>query len=330
MRTDMNDINILFVDDEKFTLHSLDRLLRKESYNTLFAEGGEEALKLIAQNDIHIVVSDMKMPEMDGLTLLRKIKENNPNIVRLVLSAYTQTAQLLPCINSGEIFRFITKPLDKRELKTALTDAIELHLIQCDKKQLVGSLKRCNEQLLFILEEKRLFEGRMKILCGVDELTSLYNRRQLYASLEQELNRYHRYGNRFSGLMLELDHLQNTIDIYGQGFGDYVVTEFASRLKTSIRNVDIAFRYADDKFFVMLPETGLDQTVIIGERMIENCCIALYSKDKISFQQTVSVGAYTTEKTRSLTVAEFLSLINKMQDKAKEKGMNQVFSTLSE
>lgn len=160
----MNDINILFVDDEKFTLHSLERLLRKESYQMFFAEGGEVALQIIADNDIHIVVSDMKMPEMDGLTLLRRIKKSNPSIVRLVLSAYTHTAQLLPCINSGEVFRFITKPLEKEDLKTALNDAIQLHLIQLDNTFLVESLKKCNEELALALDEKEALERRLESL----------------------------------------------------------------------------------------------------------------------------------------------------------------------
>lgn len=143
----MDDINILFVDDEKFSLHSLDRLLKKEPFKKFYAESGAEALQIVAENPIHIVVSDMKMPEMDGLTLLRKIKDQSPSIIRLVLSAYTQTAQLLPCINSGEVFRFITKPLEKEELKTAIRDAIELHLVQRDKAELVQALKECNEKL---------------------------------------------------------------------------------------------------------------------------------------------------------------------------------------
>ncbi len=324
VRTDMNDINILFVDDEKFTLHSLDRLLRKETYNTFFAESGEKALEMIPKNDIHIVVSDMKMPEMDGLTLLRKIKENSPNIVRLVLSAYTQTAQLLPCINSGEVFRFITKPLDKNELKTALTDAIELHLIQRDNKKLVESLQKCNEEMQITLDKKKIVENRMKTLCGVDEITSLYNRRQLYVSMEQELNKFHRYGNIFSGLMLELDHAQNILETHDNSFCNYVIKEFVDRLQASIRNIDITFRYAEYKFFVMLPETRIDQVQNMGQRIVVKMNNGLLKIEGKDMQQTVSIGACSLDKTTSLSPESFLSITEKMLLTAKERGGNQI------
>lgn len=307
----MNNINILFVDDEKFTLHSLDRLLRKESYNTFFAESGDEALEMITQNDIHIIVSDMKMPQMDGLTLLRKIKESNPEIIRLVLSAYTQTVQLLPCINSGEIFRFITKPLEKIELKVALTDAIELHLVQRDHKQLVESLKGCNERLRIALEDKKIIENRMETLCGIDELTTLYNRKQLYASLEQEINKYHRYGNIFSGLILNLDVLHNTTETHGNSAGDYVLKEFSSRLIATIRKVDLAFRYSDNTFFVILPEATIDQALHTGRRISEICSNNLFEIEKIALPQTVSIGTCTIDKTTSLSPEKFLSTIEK-------------------
>lgn len=318
----MNNINILFVDDEKFTLHSLDRLLRKESYNTFFAESGDEALEMITQNDIHIIVSDMKMPQMDGLTLLRKIKESNPEIIRLVLSAYTQTVQLLPCINSGEIFRFITKPLEKFELKVAISDAIELHLVQRDHKQLVESLKGCNERLQLALEDKKLIENRMETLCGIDELTTLYNRRQLYASLEQELNKYHRYGNIFSALILDLDLLQNTIETHGNSFGDHVLKEFSSRLIATIRKVDLAFRYTDNTFFVILPEATIDQALHTGRRISKTCSNSLFAIEKIALPQTVSIGTCTIDKTTSLSPEKFLSTIEKTLN-AKESRIEQ-------
>lgn len=315
----MNNINILFVDDEKFTLHSLDRLLRKESYNTFFAESGDEALEMITKNDIHIIVSDMKMPQMDGLTLLRKIKESNPAIIRLVLSAFTQTAQLLPCINSGEIFRFITKPLEKVELKAALSDAIELHLVQRNNKHLVESLKGCNERLQRALEDKKIIENRMETLCGIDELTTLYNRRQLYVSLEQELNKYHRYGNIFSGLIIDLDLLQNTIETHGDNFGDNVLKEFSSRLIATIRKVDLAFRYTDNTFFVILPEATIDQALHTGRRISEICRKSLFEIEKIALPQTVRIGACTIDKTISLSSEKFLSTIEKTLHTAKQK-----------
>jgi len=126
----MKDIHILFVDDEAFTLNSLKRLLRKESYSIHYAESGAAALDIMKEILIHILVTDMKMPEMDGLTLLRHVKEKYPDTVRIALSAYTMTGQLLPCINTGEIYRFITKPIIPEELRQSIQDAIDYYLVR--------------------------------------------------------------------------------------------------------------------------------------------------------------------------------------------------------
>jgi CheY-like chemotaxis protein len=121
----MKDIQILFVDDEPVILHAIGRLLYQERYTLHFAENGVEALDVMAKTPIQVLVTDMKMPKMDGLSLLRKVKKLYPDTVRLALSGYLQIGQLLPCINSGEIFRFIIKPAQTEDLKQALQDAID-------------------------------------------------------------------------------------------------------------------------------------------------------------------------------------------------------------
>ncbi|MCP3932482.1 MAG: diguanylate cyclase, partial [Bacteroidetes bacterium] len=231
----MDELNILFIDDEIFTLHALERLLKKEPYEKYFSESGAEALKVIENTPIHIVVSDMKMPEMDGLTLLRIIKEQYPDIIRMVLSAYTQTARLLPCINTGEIFRFITKPLEKKELKTAIHDALELFLIRQDKVELVRSLQQKNEELQESLTRQKEVEHKLQLLCVVDDLTGLYNRRQLMTALQQEFSQSKRYDTGLSCMMIDLDHFKIVNDTYGHDFGDAVLKEFSKRLKNVLR-----------------------------------------------------------------------------------------------
>lgn len=124
---------ILFVDDEVRLLRSIQRGLLDEPYNLLFAESGQEALKLLEENQVHIIVTDMRMPEMSGLDLLRIVKEKYPHIVRIVLSGYTQVTTLLTAINQGEIFRFITKPWKMEgEFKEILKQAVDHYRIQTE------------------------------------------------------------------------------------------------------------------------------------------------------------------------------------------------------
>ena len=100
---------ILFVDDEVMVLDCLQWGLRGEPYECLFATSGRQALDLFEKHEIHVICSDMQMPDMNGLELLKTVKERYPHTVRLVLSGNTQVGTLLAAINQGEIFKFITK-----------------------------------------------------------------------------------------------------------------------------------------------------------------------------------------------------------------------------
>ena len=119
--------SVLFVDDEQRVLKSLKRGLISESYRTLFALSGKEALEILAAEPVQVIVSDMKMPEMNGLELLQEVAQKYPDVIRLVLSGYSHTSTVLAAVNEGRIFRYITKPWNiDNDIKPALTAALEL------------------------------------------------------------------------------------------------------------------------------------------------------------------------------------------------------------
>ena len=131
----MEKRTVLFVDDEQKILRSLKRGLMDESYKSLFANSGQEALEILKKNEVHVLVTDMRMPEMSGLELLRIVKKEYPHIVRMVLSGYTQVNTLLTAINQGEIFKFITKPWQlEEEFKPAIREAVEYYSFRSQRQ----------------------------------------------------------------------------------------------------------------------------------------------------------------------------------------------------
>jgi DNA-binding NtrC family response regulator len=132
----MEKKTVLFVDDEEKVLTSLRRGLMDEPYNTLFANSGKRALEIIQSKPVHVIVADMRMPEMSGLELLRIAKEEYPDIIRMVLSGYTQVSTLLTAINQGEIFRFISKPWKlEEEFKPSIRQAVEYYDFQSQRRR---------------------------------------------------------------------------------------------------------------------------------------------------------------------------------------------------
>lgn len=145
-------LTIMFVDDEPRILKAIRRVVRQEPYNTLFVEGGVEALEKMGANPVQVIVSDLNMPEMDGLTLLRTVRQDYPDTIRIVLSAVTELDPILEAIHTGNIYRYITKPYEPRELLLILRQALDVWRNQKEKRDL-------QEQLA---EQNRLLETRVR------------------------------------------------------------------------------------------------------------------------------------------------------------------------
>jgi putative nucleotidyltransferase with HDIG domain len=129
---------VLFVDDEVNILKALQRLLRNEPMEVLTASRPAEAIELLESTPAQVVVSDQRMPEMSGVDLLSTIRERHPDMVRMMLTGYTEMNIAVEAINKGEIYRLITKPWNDDELKATLRQAF-------DHYDLKGEIKRLNQ-----------------------------------------------------------------------------------------------------------------------------------------------------------------------------------------
>lgn len=124
----MEEKTVLFVDDDPIVLRSIARGLLDEPYNMCFARSGEEALEILKQQKIHVLVTDMRMPEMDGAELLKIVTKKYPNIVKMVLSGYKKTTALAMAVHQEGVFKIIPKPWNLQqgeEFKSTIRLAIE-------------------------------------------------------------------------------------------------------------------------------------------------------------------------------------------------------------
>lgn len=132
---------VLLVDDEPNILNSLRRALRREQYEIWTATSGPEALAALnaASTDVSVVVSDFRMPEMNGVELLGQIKKISPDSVRIILSAYADTDLIQAAINEGQIFRFLAKPWNDQELRDTIRLSLERY---ADTKGARGAIQQ--------------------------------------------------------------------------------------------------------------------------------------------------------------------------------------------
>jgi two-component system response regulator HupR/HoxA len=146
----MNRLNVLFVDDEINVLNAIKRATIEEDYKPLFAVSGEKALEQFKENEIAVIVTDMRMPNMNGLELLENVKEISPDTVRMVLSGYAQISQVIATVNKVGVFKYITKPWSNEEdFIPAINEALRYY-----------NLIRENELFkIQIIEKSKLYEN---------------------------------------------------------------------------------------------------------------------------------------------------------------------------
>ena len=128
--------SVLFVDNEIHMLNSLKRELQGENYFCFFAESANNALKIMKQEKINVIITDIKMPDIDGLALLREVKRLYPDVVRLLLSDCQDIENILPEINKIEILNFIPKPskIDEK-FKLLVHQAIKYYIFQNENSE---------------------------------------------------------------------------------------------------------------------------------------------------------------------------------------------------
>ncbi len=145
-------IRILYVDDELNNLTSFKAAFRRE-FEVITASSGPEALDILKDRDIEVIVSDQRMPEMTGVEFLQKVKELEPAPIRILLTGYADINAVIDAINKGEVYRYVQKPWDETDLRLTLQHAFEVYELREENKNLTEKLKKVNKQLEFLLRQ---------------------------------------------------------------------------------------------------------------------------------------------------------------------------------
>ncbi|OGS91668.1 MAG: histidine kinase [Gallionellales bacterium GWA2_60_18] len=147
---------LLLVDDEENITSALVRLLRRDGYLILRANGGEAGLELLAQNKVGVIISDQRMPGMTGVEFLGKVRELYPDTVRVILSGYTELNSVTDAINRGAVYKFLTKPWEDDLLRANVEEAFQRYEMKMENARLARELQKANQELLRVNHELEL------------------------------------------------------------------------------------------------------------------------------------------------------------------------------
>jgi diguanylate cyclase (GGDEF)-like protein len=312
----MEKVNLLIVDDESEDLHLMSHLLKGEVDNCYTTMSGKEALNIVGEKKINIVLVDILMPNMTGFEVCQEVRKYFTTwpIQIVLISGLTNDQFLEQAIEVGGD-DFITKPIMALELKRRIKVAtvrlkylLRLHNEARILQETVAAKEKENKEL--------------KTMANFDMLTGLLSRVSLFNTIDNELARAQRTGAGLSGIMMDIDHFKQVNDSYGHQSGDCVLSELGTKLRKYLRRYDYAGRYGGEEFFIVLTNATLQQGFVIGERFREQLENNQFSCNSHKIKLTVSMGVaqYRTGETRDSWIAR----ADKALYKAKEHGRNRI------
>lgn len=295
----MSKNTILIVDDTAANIRVLAGILCDE-YEILIATSGKDALSLLEDEEVDLILLDIMMPEMDGFEVC-KILNENPNMPKIpiifVTALHSPDAEIKG-LHVGAV-DFITKPFNNVVVQARVRTHIKLH-----------------EQTIFLQE-----------LANKDGLTGIANRRAYDERISMEWSRAKRNKTELSLIMIDIDFFKKYNDTYGHGMGDICLREIATAIyNMPKRPADLFARYGGEEFVVLLPETSQENACNIAEvirKTVESLQI-LHEESVVSSFVTISIGVASV-----LAEHDDYQTLEKASDDAlygaKESGRNRYF-----
>ncbi len=299
---DDKPIRVLLVeDDEDDYLIIQDMLddIQDTAYKLYWAKSYDESLQIISRETFDVFLVDYRLGEYTGLDLLEALNGERIDLPIILLTGIRDRQIDMAAMKGGAADFLVKGQFDENLLERAIRYAIERTRL----------IKKLNEMAIR------------------DELTGLYNRREMKRLLDDEFERYERYGYHVSLIMLDIDHFKSVNDTFGHQVGDQVLKQVSQIIKDVVRSVDRTIRFGGEEFSILLPETIVDEALNVAERLRKgvesnnfNCKIEDGSQCEI--QITISLGlAELPGDTENKDVLVFYA--DRALYVAKEAGRNQ-------
>ena len=298
------ELKILVADDSAIYRKLVEHTLSDDNHNVVFAKNGREALELYAKHKPALVITDWTMPDITGLELCKKIREDSQqNFAHIILlTSNTNKEQVVEGLAAGAD-DYLTKPFHQGELRARVQvglRVVELHRqVQAKNRQ---------------LEEMAL----------TDPLTGLSNRRAIDVWITRQLSAAARHDFPIWVAICDLDHFKKVNDTYGHDAGDTVLKAFAQILKTNTRQSNICGRQGGEEFLEIITHVERDGSIIAFERIRKQLEDQKFTFNNQTFSVTTSIGVAGFRGTRPPAFADLLASADQALYSAKHKGRNRI------
>lgn len=288
-------VRILAVDDDHAYLRYLRHVLSRAGFNVELAGDGASAIERVRQEPrIDILLIDLAMPGIDGIETVRRIQNEASALVlyKILLTASSGTSTKLRALESG-LDDFITKTSAEVEIIAKIRSAARR-----------------------VEMERRLYVANreLELLALTDELTGIANRRVLFRTGEEIL----RQGRILSLVLFDLDRFKTVNDTYGHLAGDRILADVAASFKSNTRYGDIIGRYGGDEFYLVLPDTKLEESRPIADRLAWNIRQLRWTLNNAVVTMNAQFGVASAPGSGS-TVADLLAVCDQALYRGKRR-----------
>lgn len=148
-------ISILYIDDEPHNLTAFKATFRR-SYNIYTAESAEEGRRILDSHEVHIILSDQRMPKMTGIEFFASILHDFPDPIRILITGYTDINAVIDAINLGQVYKYLTKPWNENDVRNFIDKAYEVFYLRQQNAELMEKLIDANQKLEFLARQSLL------------------------------------------------------------------------------------------------------------------------------------------------------------------------------
>ncbi len=298
-------MRILIAEDDPTSRRLLEATLTKWGYEVVVCQNGKQAWDELEGEDApRFAILDWMMPQLDGLEVCRRVRQKGGEEYTYIvlLTAKAQKEDLIEGMDAGAD-DYVTKPFNRQELRVRL---------------------RAGRRILELQEDLVAARDQMEDLASRDQLTGLWNRNEIFRTLESELARSKREGTVLAVIMSDLDHFKRINDTYGHLAGDSVLRATAARLREATRPYDTVSRYGGEEFMIVIGDCDNEKAALIGERVRQ--CIGSTPMDTSEglLEVTISIGVATTADFPEADPHRLLHAADAALYIAKDAGRNRV------
>jgi two-component system, cell cycle response regulator len=295
---------IAIVDDDAAIRRLVLLFLHRAGFQTLECITGEEARSVLRAEPWDVAILDRRLPDMDGVQLLQELRTDADFRTRYVimLTGEDEQEDKIEGLELGAD-DYMTKPFQLPELLARI---------------------RAGKRIVDLQKELMETNRRLELLSVTDGLTKLHNHRFFQDELAKKFEETQRYERPLSLAMIDIDFFKKVNDTYGHAVGDDVLKQVARLYESSVRSTDLVARYGGEEFAVMMPETELEDALVLAEKIR-----SLIESSPIDTQAgplpiTVSMGVASVPRSKIHSAKELIIAADKALYRAKKSGRNQV------